>query len=194
MSHQTQIEKEKYRNWVQGALSMKYLRDGLEKFTDDVVQNEHTRILRQIRIATGLNCTGCSIRDLKPIHTSVYDSTTKRKSCPRGQNNCNCLYPNKASCPNKICGAIYEEILNTHAFSPPSPCLKNTDITKWATHPWEVAKCFINASGYRDKQSAEEIDVAGLLHIFINNTMFQTSLSCLISGDKRDAFSKVCIF
>ncbi|XP_053402116.1 uncharacterized protein LOC128546095 [Mercenaria mercenaria] len=180
MSHQTELEKKKYRNWVRGGLAYKYLKEGIKGFADDVVGEEHRRINQDV--ISGRTCNECSIRNLRPLHTCQKDHASRYK-CPWGQNNCNCTCTTKKKrCPNKVCDAVMEEILKNHGSAPPTPNWKNIDIQKWCSDPWEMAKCFINAPGYADKSTADDIDIAGLLHVFINNIGHKTHLSDKINN------------
>jgi hypothetical protein len=83
-----------------------------------------------------------------------------------------------------------EEILKSHGSTPPQPCWQNTDIQKWCSEPWEVAKCFINAPGYADKRNATDIDISGLLHVFINNKKLHSHLACSMAV-RSNIFTKV---
>ncbi|XP_060592398.1 uncharacterized protein CXorf38 homolog [Ruditapes philippinarum] len=189
MDHQSEIDKRKYRNWVRGGLAYKYLKQGLEGFADDVVKKEHNRILAAVIHTPGNNCNHCCLRNLQPLHTCKRDHTGK-KTCPYGLLYCNCLHGKKQRCPTNICDGIMEEILKSHGSLPPQPYWRNTDIQKWCTEPWEVAKCYINAPGYSDKTKAADIDIYGLLHVFINNTSLYSHLACSMTGSSN-IFTKV---
>ncbi|XP_060569438.1 uncharacterized protein LOC132727867 [Ruditapes philippinarum] len=182
MNLESDLRNTKYRNWVRGVLAYKYLKCGLKGFADYLVVAEHQRILSAHRNT----CNQCNFRDLKPVHKK--DLSSGRSICPRSQNNCNCLRQNKIPCPNNFCDAVFEDILNSHGSTPPAPNWKNTDVQKWCSSPWEIAKCFINAPGYTDKSSATDIDASGLLHLFINNTNFHSHMTCVITGS--DCLSK----
>ncbi|XP_060576707.1 uncharacterized protein LOC132734022 [Ruditapes philippinarum] len=187
MSHQSEIEKEKYRNWVKGGLAYKYLKQGLDEFADDVVKQEQSRILRSISIP-GTICNQCIIERLRPKHACITNYAGNYE-CPWGQRKCNCLHLKKKKCRLEVCDFIMEEILKTHGSTPPTPNWTNTDIQKWCTEPWEVAKCFINAPGYSDKTKAADIDISGLLHVFINSTNLHSHLACSMAG--KNIFIKV---
>ncbi|XP_053391181.1 uncharacterized protein LOC128554003 [Mercenaria mercenaria] len=177
MTHQRQIERLKYRNWVKGGLAYKYLKDGIEGFADDIVQQDHIRIVNGFKHGPASTCNQCSLNCLKPLHKCVYDPSTGKEKCPWGQNSCNCLFPRKQRCRNHVCDEIFEDILKGHGSTPPTPNWKNTNIQNWCSVPWEIAKCFINAPGYSDKVSAADIDAPGLLHIFVNNINFQSRVT-----------------
>ena len=188
MAHKTNLKNPKYRTWVKTGLGLKYLKEGLEQFTVDVMDDQHQAILMTVRKASKLmhsHCNQCQVNTLMPNHVR-----TKTNHCPLGVNDCNCRQPRgKQTCPNDICGAIYEQIIQLHGSTPPAPYWRNTNATLWCSDPWEIAKCFINAPGYANTTSAHGTDCAGLLQIIVNNLGFHSHLKCDITG--LDIFSKV---
>lgn len=50
---------------------------------------------------------------------------------------------------------------------------KNANKKKWCTSSWEFAKCFIYASGYKNKNAIEEVDLNALLNIIKNCKQFE---------------------
>ncbi|XP_053382390.1 uncharacterized protein LOC123540685 isoform X1 [Mercenaria mercenaria] len=188
MDHRAQLENKKYRNWVRAGLGIKYVKDGLEPFCDHLVNQQHVDILDKVKQKHNLSAVACGLCD---VHTLQPDHVqSKNRQCPLGQIHCNCLHPRgKTSCPNNVCGAIYDEIIWRHASTPPAPYWRNTDAHQWCTEPWAVAKCFINAPGYEHKTRATEFDCSGLLHLLIDNIEFHHHIHCIIDGN--DAFSRV---
>jgi hypothetical protein len=192
MSQESDVKKRKFRNWVRGGLAYKYLKQGLEGFADDVVKQDHKRILSAINYTSGIICTRCSIERLRPIHSCIINSAGKNE-CHFSRLKCNCLQTKKEKCRIQVCDFIMEEIFKSHGSTPPAPNWTNTDIQKWCTEPWEVAKCFINAPGYSDKTKAADIDISGLLHVFINNTNLHCHLASSMTG--TNVFIKVsCMY
>ncbi|XP_060597506.1 uncharacterized protein LOC132751360 [Ruditapes philippinarum] len=185
--HQQQLKNPKYRNWVKSGLGLKYLKDGLQIFSDEKVKQQHDDFVNAVKRKhnlTTVNCGQCILQKLQPDHVR-----NKNKQCPLGCKDCNCQYPGgKNACPNNVCGAIYDQIILNHDSNPPAPFWKNTCVQKWCTDEWEVAKCYINAPGYASKSNASEIDCTGLLHLFINSKFLQTKVVCKITG--HDVFSK----
>jgi hypothetical protein len=181
MAHQLQLEKEKYRQWVKAGLGLGYLKDGLAPFCNDIADQQHKDILQTIMSTKSLSnvtCGNCLVETLEPDHKPV--GNTKNKVCPLGQVKCNCCSTKrKIACD--ICGAIYDYIVQHHASSPPAPNWKNTDAQQWSIDPWSICKCFINAPGYEQKQSAWETDCTGLLHLMINNQYFHSHIRCDIT-------------
>ncbi|XP_060607870.1 uncharacterized protein CXorf38 homolog [Ruditapes philippinarum] len=176
-----QLKKPLFKNWVKGGLAYKYLKVGLETFTDDAVHEEHSRLLKDTKKKNIEVCNKCSLNNLKPKHEKEFIRQTRQYSCPYRQTRCNCLYSDKIECPKGFCNEIHNEILTNHASNPPAPNWKNTHISEWSIHPWEIAKCFINAPGYIDKKTVNDIDIAGILHVFINNMRLHPYLDCLLN-------------
>lgn len=64
------------------------------------------------------------------------------------------------------------EITKYNLLQPPK-AWKNADRKKWCNSPWELAKCFIHAQGYKSKTSFSESDINALLSILKNCRVFQ---------------------
>ena len=177
---QEQKKNKKYKNWIKAGLGLKYLKDGMECFCDELVEKKHCNLIRTIEDKTKLSsihCDRCNVNTLQPNHVKV------KGKCPLQHIKCNCLHPGgKVMCSNNVCGVIYDEIIRLHASHPPCPNWKNTDSRRWCTDPWSVARCFVNAPGYEGKNSASEIDCAGLLHVLINSKEIHSLLSFSSSG------------
>ncbi|XP_060577573.1 uncharacterized protein CXorf38 homolog [Ruditapes philippinarum] len=184
MAHQLHLEKEKYRQWVKAGLGLGYLKDGLVPFCNDIADQQHKEILQNIRSTKSLpstvTCGNCQVETLKPDHKLV-PGNAGNKVCPLGQVKCSCCFKGKIACPNNICGAIYDFIVQHHASTPPAPNWKNTDAQQWSTDPWSICKCFINAPGYEDKTSAGETDCTGLLILMMNNQYFHSHIACNVT-------------
>ncbi|XP_060587863.1 uncharacterized protein LOC132743363 [Ruditapes philippinarum] len=193
MAHQLQLEKEKYRQWVKAGLGLGYLKEGLVPFCNDIADQQHKDILQNIRSTKSLpstvTCGGCQVETLKPDHKPV-PGNAGNKVCPLGQVKCSCCFKGKIACPNNICGAIYDFIVQHHASTPPAPNWKNSDALQWVTDPWSICKCFINAPGYEQKQSACETDCTGLLILMINNQYFHSHIGCDVTVT-NNLFTKV---
>ncbi|XP_060559582.1 uncharacterized protein LOC132719749 [Ruditapes philippinarum] len=179
--HRKQITHELYRNWMRGALSLKYLKIGLEGFSDKAVTKQHDDLMKTL----GNTCNTCTEGSLLPH---------KKDQCPRqGKNQCLCTKIQKKKsrqmCPNGgFCGNVYDKIVCKHRFQ--HPLFTNTDVQKWSSDPWSVATCFINTTGYKGKQSATDIDCSGLLSMCINNIDIEMMLGEVIIDGKTDAFAQ----
>jgi hypothetical protein len=171
-----------YRNWVRATLALKYLKIGLEAFSDSAVKKHSYDIMATL----GNKCNACTEKSLLP-HTE--------NQCPRQKKRqCLCFKNQKQKprqlCPNGgFCGKVYDRIVLDHRFQ--DPLLSNTDVQKWGSDPWSVATCFINTTGYKDKQSAKEVDCTGLLSLCINNIFIETMLGKVTIDGTSDAFAKV---
>ncbi|XP_053395660.1 uncharacterized protein LOC123525798 [Mercenaria mercenaria] len=179
--HKKQLMEHMFRNWIRGALGLKYLKIGLEGFSDIAVGKHHSEFLTRLS-GTGNKCTRCTTKLLLPSH--------KQEHCPK-KSNCLCSKkPDKRlPCPNGgFCSTFYDNIFFDHRFF--CPLMANTDIHKWGSDPWSVATCYISTTGYKDKKSAKEIDCAGLLTLFINNTFFERSLGSVEINGETDLFKQ----
>lgn len=171
MNHSQQLDNTKYKNWVKGGLALKYLKDGLGEFADKVAKDAHNVVVQNV--ARERSCNACDLKTLKPLH-SKNSETTGKGNCLLSQNSCNCLRRNTNACPNSICDVLYDEIVKSHVKR--NPYWNNTNLSKWTNSPWEMAKCFINAPGYGNSQTAADTDVAGLLDLFRNHSHFQAHM------------------
>jgi hypothetical protein len=179
------MTQELYRNWIRGALALKYLKIGLEGFSDKAVTKQHNDLMKTL----GNACNTCTMESLLPH---------KQDQCPRQRKyQCLCAKSQKNKsrqmCPKGgFCGNVYNRIVCNHRFQ--DPLFTNTDVQKWSSDPWSVATCFINTTGYKGKQSAKEVDCSGLLSMCINNIDIEIMLGAVIIDGKVDAFSQVNIF
>ncbi|XP_060572320.1 uncharacterized protein LOC132730417 [Ruditapes philippinarum] len=179
--HRKQITQELFRNWMRGALALKYLKIGLEGFSDMAVHKQHNDLMKKL----GNSCSTCTDENLLPH---------KQDQCPRQRKHqCLCTKDQKQKsrqmCPNGgFCGNVYNQIVYKHRFQ--DPLLTNTDIQKWSSDAWSVATCFVNTTGYKCKRSAKEVDCAGLLSMCINNIDIEIMLGEVIIDGKVDAFTK----
>ncbi|XP_060599062.1 uncharacterized protein LOC132752715 [Ruditapes philippinarum] len=178
--HRIQLTEELFQNWVRSVLALKYLKVGLEEFSDKVVQEHHDDILSSLQGT----CNTCTEESLLPH---------KHDQCPhQNKQKCLCSKNQKQKsgkmCPNGFCGKCHDRIVCDHRFR--DPLLANTDVRKWSSDPWSVATCFINTTGYKDKQSAKDVDCSGLLSLFINNVFIEMMLGEDIINGKSDAFSQ----
>jgi hypothetical protein len=185
LTHRKQITKELYRNWMKGALSLKYLKIGLEGISDKAVIKQHNDLMKKL----GNTCNTCTEETLLPH---------KQDLCPRQRKyQCLCTKSQKETsrrmCPNGgFCGSVYNAIVCKYRFQ--DPLFMNTDVQKWSSDPWSIARCFINTTGYKGKQSAKETDCSGLLSMCINNIDIEMMLGEGIIDGKIDAFAQVIIF
>ncbi|XP_060573591.1 uncharacterized protein LOC132731427 [Ruditapes philippinarum] len=190
MAHETHLKNNKYRQWVKAGLGLRYLQEGLAPFCDDIGKQQHNDIINKIQQTKtpqpNVPCGACQITTLQPDHVPV-----SKGICPLLQKNCNCCFPKKTKrCPNNICGAIYDSIIQYHASTPPAPFWRNSDSQQWSTDPWSVCKCFINVPGCKDKTSAVDTELIGLLNVIINNKYFHNHFGCNVTGP-NNLFSKV---
>ncbi|KAH3753231.1 hypothetical protein DPMN_187865 [Dreissena polymorpha] len=76
-----------------------------------------------------------------------------------------------------MCSNIRNRIWDNHRFkkerSLKGPSWSNTDSTKWCTDSWELAKCYMPSTGYKDKTSAATTDFNGIIGAMYNCTWMQ---------------------
>ncbi|KAH3753119.1 hypothetical protein DPMN_187749 [Dreissena polymorpha] len=84
-----------------------------------------------------------------------------------------CIDPSKQC---RLCSEIGHRIWNYHRFKRThlkGPSWSNTDMTKWCSDSWELAKCYMPPTGYKNKPSADKTDFNGLIGALINCTWMQ---------------------
>ncbi|XP_053389255.1 uncharacterized protein LOC128552251, partial [Mercenaria mercenaria] len=179
--HRKQLMENQYKNWLRSTLGLKYLKIGLEGFTDTTVKAHHDEIISKVPTA-GIECTDCTLEVLLPWHNK--DLCHKQHVCL-----CSNKSRKRKVCPNNgFCSKFYDTILWDHQFF--DPMMTNTDIQKWSSDPWSVGACNIHTAGYNNRSSAKQIDCAGVLSLFINNCFFERSLDETDLNDKTDLFKK----
>ncbi|XP_053380260.1 uncharacterized protein CXorf38-like [Mercenaria mercenaria] len=163
------LNKQSNRNWVRAALSLRYFKQGFERFVRNEVMGHHADILKRLQEEEGilsLHCGECTSDNLLPQHSVQKKCIQKnRKHYFCSEQFC------RRHCPNKVCSYLYDYIVKAHSTN--DPLWTNTDPSKWLTDYWELGKCFLSTFGYADKQSAADTDATGLLSIAINDTYIQ---------------------
>jgi hypothetical protein len=167
MTLEEQTKNQNYKLWIRGCLGFKNLREGLVETVDTIVKNQHEDFVKNL---TSTECDKCSLKTLLPNHVKV------NNKCPKGRTKCFCIVhsKNRMPCPNSFCGSVYDSIVADHLFS--EPTWSNTDLAKWGHSYFELAKCYIGSSGYKDKHTIQEVDCSALLNIIINNRAFERLL------------------
>ncbi|XP_053389887.1 uncharacterized protein LOC128552849 isoform X2 [Mercenaria mercenaria] len=167
-SYSTTEVQQEYSRWYYAWLGLRCVLDVLKPFCNEIVNEQHRVILSKVKQKHNINniaCGQCILMELKPDHAR------DRQKCPFGKFKCNCQYTGTNVCPKNICGAIYDEIIELHTFKRPAQDWRNTDIQKWCSDPWSIAKCFISTSGYACK-NISNIDITGILQLIYNNMGF----------------------
>lgn len=169
------LTNESFRNWLRGALSVLFAKEGLTDFVSTEITQFHTDLLEDVwtscGIPAGTTCQSCTTANLLQCHTPGFCNTGHCKihdlAIPE-------KIPNQP-CPNRICDALMKAIRKNHRFH--SPSWKNTDAHRWCSDPFEVAKCFLPPDGYCDVATLEETDFNGTISIIINNKRFQNKFA-----------------
>ncbi|XP_053383115.1 uncharacterized protein LOC128549728 isoform X3 [Mercenaria mercenaria] len=186
--HKKQLTEELYKNWIRGALGLKFLKLGLENVSDRLVKNQHSDFMNMLVNKYGIMCTmctQCSVESLLPSH----NEEKKKKNCRNKKCLCAHHLQNRVFCPSGgFCSQFYDLVVQGHRFV--DPLLANTDIQNWSSEPWSVATCYISTTGYKGKTSAKEIDCTGLLSLFINDLFFHRSLGDVYIDGEKDLFKQ----
>ncbi|XP_053406755.1 antiviral innate immune response receptor RIG-I-like [Mercenaria mercenaria] len=166
------LDSPDYKNWVRAAKSLEYLQQGLAPFVLKEVTDKINTFLQGLHAPQGqINCTICTDANLLPDHPGGQCISKDQKQCY-----CSKQKKKRRPCPNGVCSKLYHFIVQEHRLH--EPLWKNTDISKWCSDIWYVAKCFMTTKC--PANSAQSTDAAGLLSIIINASFFQQKLTCKI--------------
>ncbi|XP_045212775.2 uncharacterized protein LOC123563809 [Mercenaria mercenaria] len=154
-------------NWLLAAVGLKYLKEGLEEFTDQSLRKQHEDFLKALPAKTGqcIQCIQCTINNILPSHNTT--SCRKAKCWCRDKKR-------RRLCPVGQCSQMHDLIASSHRTGEPN--WSNTDPQKWHANHISIGACFINTPGYKLKRSITEIDCSGILSIMINNKLFDQIL------------------
>ncbi|XP_052263335.1 uncharacterized protein LOC127866659 isoform X2 [Dreissena polymorpha] len=96
-----------------------------------------------------------------------------------------CCTPSKQC---SLCSEIGYQIWDNHRFKKANlkgPSWNNTDTTQWYTESWELAKCYMPPSGYRDKPNADSTDFNGIIGAIYNCIWMQCYFMDDLSKDSN---------
>lgn len=164
---------ERQYNYLRAVRGLLYLKEGLEGFVDECAREIHSSFLEKVRsnpnFSNKMSCGQCTVSNLLPAHASS-------GNCPQvDRRKCLCCNRNnRRHCPSNICGVLYDCIVGDHMNMTLN--WANTDINKWGTDYWEVAKCYIYTKGYKQKSSSQQTDVTGLLNICFDSETIRTRI------------------
>ncbi|XP_060586933.1 antiviral innate immune response receptor RIG-I-like [Ruditapes philippinarum] len=175
------LDNPDYKNWVRAAKGLEYLQQGLAPFVSTEITENVTTFFERLRLASGqVNCNQCNKANLFADHPGGICISRYKNKCY-----CNIQINNRRLCPNGVCSKLYHFIVQEHRSN--DPLWRNSDIAKWCSDVWFVAKCFMTCCSTGN--SAQSTDAAGLLSIVVNAKFFQPRLTCRIDPGKDD-FSK----
>ena len=165
-------------NWYKAVDGLRYLEKGLVCFVDNRAKNlyiKFTDVIKRNTNKTSMSCSQCKINNLLPWHGA-------KALCPHVSNPFKCTGCNvrakksRRHCPENICGRFYDLIVHDHYRN--EPLWDNTDVSRWTTDYWQIAKCYLS-KGYKDKVSVRHTDAGGLLSICINSKTIQRDITHL---------------
>lgn len=138
--------------------------------------------LAQCRQCTGIFCSECStlahvIKACDCTDTTILPNHSRRACLHAIHSKCNCngkRAANARACKNKLCGHLYDAVLQIHVKGDPQ--FVNCDPRLWKNDHWEFAKCFVSSPGYAGKKCPDDLDAAALLSICINQKSIHSGL------------------
>ena len=144
---------EEYFNWIKVGIALERVGEGLTDFCKAVVHDFH----KDLRLDFGdTECSdGCTGKEI----VRKFGPPDEKKHWT-------------IDCPNKICnkwlGAIELELAT-------SQCTwENSEITKWSTEPWQLAKVFMACGQQKSNVDPAQTGVLGLLQLMENCKKFHS--------------------
>ncbi|XP_045196457.2 uncharacterized protein LOC123551526 [Mercenaria mercenaria] len=172
MSHKHQLKNPLYRNWVRGAMALKYLKQGLEVHIDQSIQTQHSAFIGSLPSsgATNIQCGQCTIEKVLPDHAGS-------RCIHKVRSKCLCCTKGRTKCPSSICSVFIDLVIKEHWLHDPIWC--NIDLKTWPSYYWQVAKCFLSSPSRSNASSAKDTDVADLLSIAINDSYIRNNIKTI---------------
>ena len=139
-SLKTRLQDSAYINWVKAGLCIIHTKEGLEDFAGNE-SNELHRIV---------------LANLTSIPTNPGHSLSR-----------SCIHITRSQ-PKIICSDVYCQNFVTaviqESINPKYCHLANTDIAKWHSQPWEMAKLFMNPGQQPAQTSPCQTDLSGIIN------------------------------
>ena len=131
----TRLQDSAYINWVKAGLCIIHTKEGLEEFAGNESNELHKTVLAK----------------LTTIPTNPGHSLSR--SCITKSTKCSDVY-----CQSFVT-AVFKESID------PKYChLANTDVAKWHSQPWEMAKLFMNPGQQPAQTSPRQTDLSGIIN------------------------------
>jgi hypothetical protein len=183
------LEKKEFHNWLKGAMSVLFAKEGLSEFVLTEITEFHkdliNSVLTQNGIPPGTLCASCTTANVLSCPTANFCSKGKR--CNKHDKTVPDKMPS-IQCRNNLCNGIKDGIRTLHRYIQPS--WNNSDATKWCVDAFEVAKCFMPPDGYSGKRSLADTDFNGMISMIINNKRFQNKMTTQLNT-QHNTCSKV---
>ncbi|KAH3755121.1 hypothetical protein DPMN_189807 [Dreissena polymorpha] len=170
---ENEVEDTELRNWVKACLALKCFKEGILPFIAKKCDEWYIHMISVVEAecSSSYRCKSCDINRVEPQHA------TKNNKC--SDKRCNCKRNDQTPCnENGSCGVLYDLLKNEHVRCEPN--WLNTKCDLWSDKqvgPWELIKCFIFTTGYREKTSIAQSDVTALIQICANNTKLRNAFS-----------------
>ncbi|KAH3825150.1 hypothetical protein DPMN_127023 [Dreissena polymorpha] len=150
------LRSKEAQNWLKCMIATYTIRDVMADLANDEFQAFYNHIRNDLDAKHGIG---------------------KEKTCTT------CSDPSKRC---RLCSAICIFIYDNHRFKKGNlkgPPWRNTDSTKWCTDAWELAKCYMPETGYKDKPNADTTDFNGIIGALYNCTWMQNCFADDLSQD-----------
>ncbi|KAH3747694.1 hypothetical protein DPMN_182123 [Dreissena polymorpha] len=152
------LTKKEAQNWLKCMFATYTTRDAIAQLADIGFKAFYTHIRSVMHAKYGiLETTTCS------------SCSTPSKQC-------------------RLCSEIGNQIWDNHRFKKAKlkgPSWNNTDTTQWCTESWELAKCYMPSTGYRDKPNANSTDFNGIIGAIYNCIWMQCYFTDDLSKDSN---------
>ena len=171
----TRLQNPDYKNWIKAGLCLIHAKAGLEDFADResqlLYQNILTNLTRASIATPGHPVCGITINRQKLVNTCVHPY-------------CQCF----------LTAVIQEGIDPHHPFTIRPANLANTDIRQWHSHPWELAKLFMNQGQLPTQTSPSQTDLSGILNFLSHCKVPRNQVTNVLLIDEVRRVIFICMF
>ena len=135
---EARLQNAEYRNWVKAGICCIYTKEGLEDFADVESKSFYQNVLASVPAAGNPVC-GITIYRRSLINP--------------------CKHP---YCQAFLAAVLREGLDPNHGFTIRQDNLNNTDVSLWHSHPWELAKLFMNKGQKPTQTTPSDTDLSGI--------------------------------
>ena len=155
---QARLSDPEYQNWVMAGICLLYTREGLENFVADTSRQLHQNVLDNLTRSSIPN-TGqpvCGITITRQRLVTV------------------CHHP---YCQAFLNAVIQEGLDPNHPFTLRHGNLANSNISLWHSHPYELAKIFMNPGQTATQSGPAKTDLSGLVNFIAHCKISSSKIS-----------------